>query len=255
VSEKVEVLDAEAPNVEKKEHPQVVVMRGQVDGWLNHNAVPEVVKTEAQAMALTNALGGIARIRKAAESTRKLIVKPMNDQVKEINATFKAVVEPLEEPERKMKSALADYQRRQREAAEEAARRAAEEQRRAQEEAEARAAQDRMAAQLAGLEPSQEDPVVAVAPVVPEMVHVPTIHTAAATASTTRRWTWEITDLNALLGAIINGEAPPELVQVIGKEVMAYTKPEAMGKEIKENGAQPIPGIRFFQEEGIAVRT
>ena len=71
------------------------------------------VRTHEQAIGATEFLSRIARQKRQSETARKALVKPLQDHVARINATFREAAEPLEEADRMVRSKVLTYQREQ----------------------------------------------------------------------------------------------------------------------------------------------
>jgi aminopeptidase N len=101
------------------------------------------ITDDLDAETATELLGNIARAKRAAETTRLDLTKPLNETVKKINAAARERTEPLDVAERALKGKLLDYQAEQEAKAQaERDRLAAEARRRAQEEDERRRAEE-----------------------------------------------------------------------------------------------------------------
>lgn len=165
------------------------------------------------------------------EEERTRLVKPFNDGVKQINARFKSILQPLETAESDIKAKMLAFQQEEARAAE-VARREAE--RLAAEEA-ARVAAEFAAENLdrPDLPPPPPMPV-AVTPEAPKSTYG-----AFGGVSTVKKvWAFEVLDIAALAAA------RPDLVTVDSAKVNA---------EIRGKGGD-IPGLRVFEKETIAVR-
>lgn len=198
-----------------------------------------IVDTHTEAQRATNLLKMIADIRKDAEKDRKRETEPLVKRKRQIDGSFKEVIDPLTQTEQVIKAGLLGYQQEQRRIQQEAERKALE----AARQAEADAA----AAALLSDDPA---PVPAAPqPVVPAM-RPTTVTTAVAQTSLRRTWKVEITDLRALCKAIADGDAPEGYVTGNATALRAAL----MALPEDQRKALAVPGVRFFQDEGIAVR-
>ena len=69
------------------------------------------IRTANDMVGATNLLSGIVARKKRVEELRKFFVKPLNDQVRKINAEFKTVGEPLANMEANIKKEMVAYRR------------------------------------------------------------------------------------------------------------------------------------------------
>ncbi len=208
-----------------------------------------VTSQESSATALEVAKQ-VKTFMKKIESTRELLVAPHIAEQKRINAYAKQIVEPLTKAEGHLKKQLlaweAELEKLRREEAKklEAAKLKA--------EAEARAkleAQQEEAATMAMFMDKKEvarNAIVAEAEMTREIVDInkntaTEMKTIEATkvSGVTRRWVFEVTDKSLV---------PAEFMIV---DEVAVRK--AMLAMVKEQNMKPIPGVRMFQEAGIAI--
>lgn len=122
---------------------------------------------------------------KQAEKAREFLVKPLNDHVRAINATFKPRTTAIKAGLSALKSKMADYH--------------AEAQR-------AEQAAARAAAEFVGASPEVQDIVAS-----KETNQV--VRTEAAAVSTSERWDYEVVDLRRLAAAVASGRMPVDLIQ------------------------------------------
>lgn len=161
------------------------------------------------------------------EDERKLMVKPLNDHVKYINARFKRYSDPLSEVLTILKGKILRHQQEQRAIAarqaeiarQEAARKAAEE-----EELKKNAAHH-SENELVIEEPTPQSVAVVSGPV----------RGSFGTTSIRKRWTWEIVDF-----ALV----PDAYKQIASASVTAAVR----------DGAREVPGLRIFETEELSVR-
>lgn len=169
----------------------------------------------------------------AADKERRTIVDPLNATVKHINSRFKTITEPLQIAEGTVKKALLDYQQEEERKAREAA---ALEQKRREEEALAIAAAKEEKGDTIGAEVAIDH--AARATVLPMPAAPVAGGLTGAKASTTKRWTYRVTDIAAL------AKAQPGCVEVKPAAVMGLFR----------GGITEIPGVEFYQEESVSVR-
>lgn len=175
----------------------------------------------------------IKKCAKAVDDERRAIVDPLNTVVKHVNGRFKAVTEPLDRAEGKVKGDILAYQREK-----EAAARA--EAQRRQKEAEEAALAEAAAKAEAGDTISAEVALDRAARTMHRPIEVaPSVGgETGARASTTKRWTFRVTDIAALV------KAQPGCVEVKNSAVMGLFRA----------GITAVPGIEFYQEETVSVR-
>lgn len=213
-----------------------------------------VVKNQGQ---YDNAVGLCKQIKsysKKLDEERDGMVRPLNQQVKEVNATFKAITEKLDNGEKRIKSAMGIYfqeQERQRieaqrklEAEAEAKRRAAEEkaaeERRKAEEYAAQGRQE-MADKAASRAEAQEDRAVNT---VAQVIEAPKTEGVAFRTKYTAR----ITDARKVVEYCM--VTNPQCVHMI---IIDLKVAEKMIEGTK--GAMRIPGIEYTETRIPIVRT
>lgn len=190
---------------------------------LQTQATAIVIDNPERVQTATDLLGLIARMKKGLEERRQVLVKPLNDQVREINDTFKGYSGPLEDADRIVRQKVIAFNQ-------------AEEQRRRQEEARLRELQAKEQAKLEkqaarkGLEAPPPQPAV----VVPQAA--PTVRSEAATVTTKKVWDFEVTDKAAV----------PESFKLVN---------EAAIRAAVRAGVREIAGCRIFERDELAVRT
>jgi len=159
---------------------------------------------------------------------RTFFVKPLNDQVKQINSLFQAETEPLKILSAKIDTELKTYfiaeeKRREEELQEKL---------KAQREEEALAAKLKAEAEAAGL-PMPEIKTPTVLEVTDSVEVVPTsTKTAAGTMSYKKVWQWEVEDEDALR------LSRPDLFILDEKAVNALVR----------GGEREVKGLRIFQD-------
>lgn len=168
---------------------------------------------------------------KKAEAERDVLVRPLNAQVKEINGRFKPIVEPLQAAARTLEARIYRFHLDEK-------RKAEVEEARLRRDAAERALQEAVKAEAAGdqarVEAVLDDAADAPLPVIP--VPIQTRGDYGALASTTKRWTFEIT-------------GPLHLIP----DVYLLINVPAVNAAIRA-GIREIPGLRIFQTESITVR-
>jgi septal ring factor EnvC (AmiA/AmiB activator) len=169
------------------------------------------------------------------EDTRKKAVKPLNDQVKEINEMFAAVRVPGEEAVtavKRMKSAWDDQERarerREREELERRQREAAEAERKAQEKLEAAKTEKARAKARAGIEAASAAQAAAAAEAPKPAATV--LKGDSGGMSTRKVWTFEV--------------VKPELVPA-----QYLVVDEAKIRAAVRSGAREIPGVSIFEDD------
>lgn len=161
-------------------------------------------------------LKDLATAKKAVESKRQEVVKPINDHVKWLNDQFRAITEPIDTADKTIRGKVSAYRAEQAEAAR------IEQQRLDQIAAQEQAALD------AEAERKQVDAPVVVAPVVAAQPK------SIGNMTTRKTWKFTITDPNAV----------PREYTVINETAIR----QAIGRGVRE-----IPGVNIYQEETIVV--
>lgn len=177
----------------------------------------------------------VVKLDKAAEAARKVLVEPLNAQVKTINARFKTISDKTESWLTSIDTTVRQYRREMEVKAEEERKRIIREQIRLEDErlAKIKEAEEKMKVEtgldvdLGGVVPMPPPPP---APVVQEAPK--SVQTASGGFGTAKRWTWEVTDL-----ALV----PHEYMDIDRGKVT-----EAVRK-----GERVIPGIRIYQKESL----
>lgn len=204
-----------------KADAEVVQLTGEASS-LEVRADALILETDVDATEATNILGFIATAKKKLEEKRTFFVKPLNEQVKNINNLFKVYNQPLDNADSTLRRKVLAYrqeQNRKRKEEEERLRKLAEkEQQRIEKKAEKK-----------GLPapPPMVMPVVQSAP--------KTIRATLGSASTKTVWDFKITDESLI---------PREYLVVDEKKIRAVVKA----------GIRNIPGVAIFQNEQLAVR-
>jgi hypothetical protein len=217
----------------------------------------EVDSQPALAVA-TDLLIKIRAAKDQAERARTFLVKPLNDHVKSINATFKPEREALEAAEREVKGKIAAYHREREEEA----------RRRAEEEAEA----VRQAAEFLDMTEQAEE---AVARIEESASVSKASYTMQGSSGVAKRWTYDVTDLRALCAAIGRGELPVDLVEPnrgalnrmatnaelraayakLTGEIAARDCGPSWSQERVDEHVQSVTGLRVYQVDNVTVRS
>ena len=172
---------------------------------------------------------------KKAEDDRKTITDPLNGVIKNINARYKLITEPLEKAEAKVKGLMLAYSQEQRRIAMEAERIAREaEEKRLIEQAALLEQQNKIVESDMVMDKAAE---VNAAPIVAPQVQIVRGDYGSA-SSIKKTWTFEVTDIKSLAAAY------PELVTVNSVAV----------RELIRSGSRDIAGLKIFEQESIAVR-
>lgn len=196
-----------------------------------------IIVTEEDLTKSADIVKFIKEKAKQVETERKNFVDPINASVKNINAQFKALFEPLEKAESILKSKMLEFQKKleaEKRAIEEAKRKEVEEFARRQAEEQAKAG-ELSQQDLAAFNRHLELGFAMAKPVEIEKVRGAV---TGATSSIRKRWTFKVVDIKAL------ANARPDLVEIISANVR---------REIA-NGARNIEGLEIYQEDKIAIR-
>lgn len=202
------------------------------------------------------AIDGLAFIQvtlKGLEKSRRSLVDPLNAKVKEVNASFKVMTDPIAAAEQRVKLRITDWRQRERERiAKEQARIAAENaerERKAREETERlrREEEERVAAEAkaAGLNEADAKELAAmeaataptVAPVIQAAPPPPPTTVRSSLGSVTGRMVWKFR---------VNDPAKVPLAFKVVDETLI--------RRAVAEGAREIPGVEIYQEEQIAGR-
>lgn len=211
-----------------------------------------VIDCPEMAEAANEDLKAIKSYAKELETIRKEIKGPLAEKVKQIDAFFKSPADYLSKAESALKGSLSRYLddiAAKRRAAEEKARRDAEAERKRME-----AAIDVRAQQAESKQVGQSDDVVdaefEVLPTLPIVTPTEVIGAdelpALSGLSAKTVWKAEVTDLKAMLQAVIDGVAPAESVTV----------DQSFLNKLATNfkGALEIPGVKWVTETQLASR-
>jgi hypothetical protein len=196
---------------------------------------------ERAADILGKATRGIKNITVFQDS----ILQPFKDGLKDAKATFTKMKTPYEKAETQLRAKVNAYARKMqaiadKEAAEERARVAAERKKAEAEAAARKAENERKAAEAAaaGKEVEPEPEPEPIEEVVPVPVQAPDlkVNTSVGSTHTVKRWKYRITDFKIV---------PDEFKQENTKLLNAQAKTRA----------REIPGVEFYQEVSVAVRS
>jgi chromosome segregation ATPase len=188
------------------------------------------------------------------DTQRKSITGPLDVAKKAVMDLFRRPTEILENAERIVKSGMLNYNNQQRAIQQEADRKAraeAEEERKRQQEEAARKREEAKAAEEAGnLEQAAElEQQAENTEAVAEMITAPVVSIEKPKASgvnVRKTYKARVTDLKALLQAVIEGKVPEMAVQV--NETFLNGQARAMKESMK------YPGVEVYPEEGISSR-
>ncbi len=193
------------------------------------------ILTEQDLTTSTDIVKFIKEKAKQVETQRKNFVDPINASVKNINAQFKALSEPLDEAEKILKSKILDFQRKleaEKRAIEEAKRKEVEEM--ARKAAEQQVESGEITQQQAEIFNKQLDFAMQ------KPIEIEKIRGSAtgAVSSIAKRWTYKVVDIQKL------ANARPDLVEEISSLIR---------KEIAA-GVRNIDGLEIYQEETVSIR-
>jgi len=183
-------------------------------------AESRVIKTIEDLRPATDDLSLIAHIKKAMEEKRKEYVKPLQDHVKTVNDSFKALMDPVEQADRITRTKILNFQKEQ-----ERIRREQEEINRLREEAAQK--QKELTGEITEVE------MVEVVPEAPKR-----ISTDVGIAGQRENWKWEVIDINLV---------PREYLMINAGILTPVVK--------ASKGKLTIPGIRIYNEPIIQVST
>lgn len=198
-----------------------------------HEAESMTISSPSQLMAATETLKGIKRKWKEIEATRKSLVAPLDEGRERIQAFFRPPLDFLASAEGIYKSKITAYQSEERRIALEIARKETERLRKLDE---AKAKRAEASGNTGRAEELRERAIIV--PVVPT--------TKLAGTSTRELWSAELLDIKALCAAIADGKAPADMVtfnQSAGNRLASALK-----------DAADVPGVRFMRTESMAVR-
>jgi membrane protein involved in colicin uptake len=192
---------------------------------------------------------------KQLDEQRKSITKPLDDAKKAVMDLFLRPLEILTSAENSLKRSMLTYDQEQRRKQEEEQRKASEaaaaERRRQQEEAAQKAEEARKAAEAGDTQKAAElqqqaEEKAAVA----EMITAPVIQMEkpkAAGVNVRKTYKARVTDMKALLQAVIDGKVPEAVIEV-NESVL-----NSQARSLKES--MKYPGVEVYTEEGISARS
>lgn len=257
------------------ENPEVVAVRSTL-AQMEAQALALAIVDDASSNLATDMLKQLRGARKAVEDKQDGVTKPLNEALKAARAIFKPLVEKYEGIEKNLKDRQLAYlsekarkaeeeaRRIQKEAEERALREAQEAQRRADEQkrmieeqaakqaeqlrqngnAEAAEAVEENAARAAEIIGQSVDntlnQVVEVATQAAPKVERSMRTESGAMSSLKKVWDFEVLDIKAI---------PAEYLMVNTSAVREHMRQYAAGADVK-----PIPGVRYFQKDQLAVR-
>jgi hypothetical protein len=178
-----------------------------------------------------NAGSGIKKALNKLEADRKIWVKPLNDQVKALNTTFKYYTEPLKELEKKVKAKMIVYHTEQREKQEAERRRVEAERQKKLAELEAQKKKEQDEVKKQEIEKQQEETAN-----MPDMTEAPPKTTRSEHGKSTvkERWNFEVLDKNKV----------PEQYKIVDEKAV---------RQAIRDGEREIVGIRIFKNLNISL--
>lgn len=189
-----------------------------------------VVESQPDMAEGTDLLAQIKKTLKRSEEARDVLVRPLNDHVKMINAQFKTVTAPLADAERMIRQKMLTYAA----ALEKERQEEAERVRRAEQE---RALEAAAALEAAGKIVEAEVTLSFAAEAKAEVTRVePTTTDAGNTTSIRKIWKHEVTDFGAV----------PDAFKIAD---------DVKIREAVRAGTREIPGVRIYQEDSLAINT
>ena len=204
--------------VEKpREDAEVQRMHGEAVA-LKEYAEARVIATDADQRNAGNDLVLIKNLRKAMEERRVFFTKPLNDQLKEINGDFKALMAPVVEADDITQQKIKDYIKEQ--------------QRKRAEEEEINRLRMEAARKEMELKGELTEPVdlVEVSAAPPK-----TVHADVGDIGQRINWKWELVDKKLV----------PEDYKMLNETLI--------GKVVRD-GIRDIPGIRIYPEASLVTR-
>lgn len=175
-----------------------------------------------------NATDFLAKLKskyKSVEETRQFFVKPLNDHVKDINTKFKAVLNPMEVIEDKVKNLMKKYLTKK----EEERKKQEEEDKRKRDEEAAKLAQQLKEEGMEDLPTFDEEPL-------PEVSQLKTIKSEVGKSTEVRTWKYKVIDLKLV----------PE------QHKLTIANDESIKSAIKF-GIRNIPGIEIYEDVDIRI--
>lgn len=223
-----------------KEPASVAQIRERVRSFVGRVPDELIVSTHDEAQHATNLLVALRQIKTDAEQERKRVTKPLLDEKRFLDATYKMVVDPLDQAERVVKAGLLARQRKIEAAAAETRR---QELARADEERKRQEA-DARAAEALGFVPTPTQAITV------EMQAPPSrsISTGAGTTTFRKVWKIEVEDIRELCAAIAAGAVPTTFVEADSQAIRAAL----MAHPAEERGSYHVPGIRIYQDDTVA---
>jgi len=222
--------------------------------FLDREISPKVASANALQIKSSQDSLGAQEVLKEIKTVAKRVYEKFHAPVESAHAAWKAAKDlenffmgPFEEAEAIIKRKVVTFQqeieRVQREEANriEAKRLQEERVRKEELERQAKAAEAKGNAEKA--KALRDNAEAYVAPV----TFVPPPTAQASGTAFKKTWKAEVTDLPALLKSISEGRAPLGIVSINEGALNAYAK--------AVKGTMPVPGLKFFEESGMAVRT
>jgi hypothetical protein len=196
-----------------------------------------VIESDETVIGATNLLGFIKQSKKQFEDKRTGYVKPLNDQVKQVNDAFKTITAPLDSAETILKQKVLIYNREQEKKRQEEIARIERERKEAEERQRALEAEHearRLDALATDGEIIPDLPPAEIAPVElpPEL---PTMtRTALGSATVKKVWMFEVA---------FPAEVPRQYLII----------DERLIREAVRAGVREIPGVRIYQDDQLAI--
>jgi hypothetical protein len=206
--------------IDLKTDLEFLQLRGEAHRLLMY-AESRVIESAADAKSATDDLGLISLAKKSIEDNRQRYVRPLNEYVKTVNATFKALSDPVEQADKITRSKILAY------------RAAAEEQRRKAEEINRQ--KEELARKEAEFNGTGEVTIDTTPVIVPE-AQPNHIRADMGTAGTIKTRKARVIDF-ALL---------PDAYKLPNEKLLATAA---------RTGVQSIPGVEFYVEESLRVTT
>lgn len=197
-----------------EQSPQVVELQKNSVALIE-SATNLIVSTKDEMDKASAVVVQLADIRRGGENLRKFFVQPFNDQVKNINAFFKNVANPVVTAETGLRNRITDYVAEQQRIADEK-----------QKEADKEAAKAAKAAEKRG---EKVEDFEAPAPQTPD------IQTSSGRLSTKKVWTWKTKNEKLI---------PREYLMIDSVKI----------RDAIRSGERNIKGIEIYQEIQSAIR-
>lgn len=207
---------------------------------LAQQSVDLVITSQPEYQAAADLLSDIKQRGKALDEKRKAITKPMDDAKKATMNMFRPAVDAIAECEKVLKGKMAGFVKEQEKIRQEAEAKAAEAARKEQEKIMAKADKLREKGKYEQAEAVEIQAATTVAA-------SPVIDTPVATGASTRRiWKARLSNKMALIQAVAEGKASPELLD--------YNESVGNGLAKALKSGMNIPGLEAYEDISIASR-